>query len=69
MDRVFFLIPGFGNNGVDCMDNLFSIIMPAYNAENTIRESIISVLNQDFVDYELIVVNDGSTDHTSVLTR
>lgn len=64
MDRVFFLIPGFGNNGVDCMDNLFSIIMPAYNAENTIRESIISVLNQDFVDYELIVVNDGSTDHT-----
>lgn len=51
------------------MDNLFSIIMPAYNAENTIRESIISVLNQDFVDYELIVVNDGSTDHTSVLAR
>ena len=41
-----------------------SVIMPAYNAEKTIRQSIESVLNQTFHDFELMVVNDGSTDST-----
>lgn len=43
----------------------FSVIMPAYNAETTVLESIKSVLNQEFGDYELIVVDDGSSDNTS----
>lgn len=43
---------------------LISIIMPAYNAEKTIRETIDSALQQAFTDFELIVVNDGSTDGT-----
>lgn len=46
------------------MKNFFSIIMPAYNAESTISESITSVLNQNYFDYELIVINDGSQDNT-----
>ena len=46
------------------MKKFFSIIMPAYNAESTIKESIMSVLNQNYFDYELIVINDGSDDNT-----
>lgn len=41
-----------------------SIIIPAFNAENTISKSILSVLNQSYKDIELIIINDGSTDST-----
>ena len=40
----------------------FSIIMPVYNTEKYLEKSILSVLNQSYTDYELICVNDGSTD-------
>ena len=43
---------------------LVSVILPAYNAQDTIAESIDSILNQSFRDFELIVINDGSTDAT-----
>lgn len=41
-----------------------SIIMPAYNAARTILESIRSVEAQDFTDWELLVIDDGSKDET-----
>lgn len=41
-----------------------SIIMPAHNAAKTIKESIDSVISQTFTDWELLVINDSSTDET-----
>jgi glycosyltransferase involved in cell wall biosynthesis len=43
---------------------LVSVIIPTYNRAWILKEAIDSVLVQDFVDYELIVVDDGSTDDT-----
>lgn len=41
-----------------------SVVIPAYNAESTIKETIESVRKQTFKDFELIVIDDGSTDKT-----
>ena len=41
-----------------------SIIVPIYNAEKTLSKCIESILCQEFKDYELILVNDGSTDNS-----
>ncbi|WP_309641388.1 glycosyltransferase family A protein [Flavobacterium sp.] len=40
----------------------FSVIIPVYNKENFIENTLKSVLQQSFTDFELILVNDGSTD-------
>ncbi|SBV94381.1 conserved hypothetical protein [uncultured Dysgonomonas sp.] len=39
-----------------------SVILPVYNAERYLYDSINSILNQTYADFELIVINDGSTD-------
>ena len=44
-----------------------SVIVPAYNAEKTIKRCLDSIMNQTFDDYEVIVINDGSTDNTKDL--
>ena len=41
-----------------------SIIIPTYNEEEYIANCLIAIQNQDFEDYEVIVVDDGSTDNT-----
>lgn len=46
-----------------------SIVIPAYNAEKTIERCIRSVLIQDFNDFELIVVDDGSLDSTAAIVQ
>jgi len=46
---------------------LVSIIMPSYNTEKYIAESIQSVINQTYVDWELIIVDDCSTDNTDAV--
>lgn len=44
-----------------------SVVIPAYNAESTILETVQSVQEQTFLDFELVVINDGSTDKTMEL--
>ena len=43
--------------------------MPVYNAEKYIGDSIASVLQQSFIDFELLIINDGSTDKTEKIIR
>jgi glycosyltransferase involved in cell wall biosynthesis len=47
--------------------NKYSVIIPAYNAESTLRRTILSVMKQTFPPDKVVVVNDASTDNTSLI--
>lgn len=47
----------------------FSIIIPAYNAEGYLQRCLDSIVSQDFANYEVIVIDDGSTDGTAPLLK
>ena len=49
------------------MHPIVSIIVPVYNAEKTLARCVDSILNQTYQDYELLLVNDGSTDSSGGL--
>jgi glycosyltransferase involved in cell wall biosynthesis len=51
------------------MNPTIAIVIPAYNASQYLRESIESVLNQTFQDFQLLIIDDGSTDDTSGIAR
>lgn len=48
-------------------NDLISVIIPAYNAEQYIRKTIESICNQSYKNLEIIVVDDGSTDETKAV--
>lgn len=48
---------------------LVSVIIPAFNAEKYILDAINSILSQTYQNYEIIVVNDGSTDNTEQIIK
>lgn len=49
------------------MNKLVSIILPTYNGAKWIQKSIQSVISQSYKDWELIVIDDGSTDNTATI--
>jgi len=49
------------------MKPLVSVVVPVYNAEKYIEKTLAGIFAQSFTDYEVIVVDDGSTDQTPVL--
>ncbi len=51
------------------MQPKFSIILPVYNREKTIQRALDSLLTQTFSDFEIIVINDASTDNTVVVVQ
>lgn len=51
------------------MSPLISIIIPVYNAEKTIAKCLTSILNQTFTNYEILLMNDGSTDGSLQVLR
>ena len=46
-----------------------SIITPTWNRATLLRETIDSILGQDFQDFEYLIIDDGSTDDTAALVR
>lgn len=48
---------------------LISVLLPAYNAEKTIKEAIDSIVSQTYNNWELIAVDDGSTDSTPIIIQ
>lgn len=51
------------------MNNLVSIITPMFNSKRYIENAITSVINQDYQDWEMIIVDDGSTDNSKEIVK
>ncbi len=54
---------------IKCKEPWLSVIVPIYNAERYLRKCIDSVLMQSFFDFELILVDDGSTDSSASICK
>ena len=48
---------------------MISVIIPVYNCEKYIREAVLSVLSNNYKDFEVIIVDDGSTDNSSSICK
>ena len=48
---------------------MISVVIPLYNKEKQVKQTLRKVLEQTFSDYEIIIVNDGSTDSSAEIAR
>ena len=48
---------------------LVSVLIPCYNCEEYVEEAVMSIIKQTYSNLEILVIDDGSTDNTSLLTR
>ena len=51
------------------MNPKVTVLMPVYNCEKYLRESIESILNQTFKDFEFLIINDGSSDKSAEIVE
>ena len=51
------------------INNKISVILPVYNSEEYVSESITSILNQTYKNFELIIIDDGSTDNSKEICK
>lgn len=56
-------------NNVEERNIGFSVIVPAFNAEKTIEKCLYSIIEQKYTNFEVIIINDGSTDETKNLVN
>jgi glycosyltransferase involved in cell wall biosynthesis len=47
----------------------FSVVVPVYNRAEILQETVQSIKDQDFSNWELIIIDDGSTDHTGIIAQ
>lgn len=54
---------------VELKNNFFSVIIPLYNKVEYIERAILSIINQTYQNFEIIVVNDGSSDNGEIIVK
>ena len=61
----------YNNTNISIIDNIsfISICIPVYNMEKYLEKNLLSIINQSFQDFEIILVNDNSIDETEKILK
>jgi glycosyltransferase involved in cell wall biosynthesis len=65
--RLCLSVPDVSRISVPCQPGLVSVVLPAYNGEDFIEQAVASIIAQTYPHWELIAVDDGSTDSTGAI--
>ncbi|WP_278321641.1 glycosyltransferase [Clostridium botulinum] len=64
IDKYMYIVTNKRREKIMSINSLISVIMPVYNGEKYLKESIESIMNQTYKNFEFIIINDGSTDNS-----